>query len=810
MKSQNVIGMAVSLYGIVFSVHAQEIAVDDVTAGGTGATAEKEAPKSRFVEEVIVTAQKREENLQDVPISVQAFSGELLQAKGIDSPAKIQAVTPGMTYTESFSATYIYMRGLGTDAFLSGDPAVSYYVDGVYYPAAFGQNTGFGRVERIEVLKGPQGTLFGRNSTGGAISVTTETPDTTEAYTSVSSSYSSFNTFDFGVLTNLPLTDELAATATFFYKRGDHWYDWADNSPNAGSDFPINWSRAFRGKLRWEPADGLDITVGYTRNESDGAGTTVTGSPNPSLLTQLLGGTPSTEDYKSSADGTLGISTESEVLQGRMNWRTDVVDVAVMASDQSYLLGKNKASINGRPALGYDFDGTAAPIISFGAPIYGDIQTAELQLTSNEGSWGSEWLEWVGGYFYFRSSLGLTPDLGVLGADSAATGSGGGIALNVTPLIALGLPIGSIYDALPPVLQSALGPLPLLRGVIISLDGETDTEAHAVYVQSTAHLNDQVALTLGVRAQDETRKPTVSTFGLKQANGGVLPVFDFVDGSLFPQPETAKRQSISPRVNLTFRLNDDAMVYANWQRAEKSGTFNTINIYTPVDYVGPEKVEAYEVGMKADFLDGLIRLNMAAWHYDIDDLQVQFISLLTGGAISFETAQRARSQGGEVDARFILLPDWIDSLVLSVAGAYVDAKYLEYTGGSGYNKNTGFLELNQDYSGNKMVRTPKWSGSASLAKSWELGWGSVESAVDSYYTSKIWYVASNERYGEESYVLFNARVSALYEPWKLRVTLFGENLSDKAYALSRFPNDFGAPETLAAPRAFGMRVDWSF
>ena len=134
---------------------------------------------SRIVEEVIVTAQKREEDVQDVPIMINAFSGEKLDAFGVESTADLAKITPGLTYTYTYGYSVIYIRGVGTDAFLpNADPSVATYIDGINIGPSQGKQDTLGPVERVEVLKGPQGTLFGRNATGGAINiVTADSPD---------------------------------------------------------------------------------------------------------------------------------------------------------------------------------------------------------------------------------------------------------------------------------------------------------------------------------------------------------------------------------------------------------------------------------------------------------------------------------------------------------------------------------------------------------------------------------------------------------------------------------------------------------
>ncbi len=154
----------------------------------------------------MVTAQKREENLQDVPISVQAFSGDLLDARGIDEPKDLQLITPGLSYTVFAGYSLIYIRGVGTDAFIpSADASVATYIDNLYYPFGHSLAAALGSIDRVEVLKGPQGTLFGRNSTGGAINIVTKEPNPDEAFGDVTVSWERFDTANFRDYANIPL-----------------------------------------------------------------------------------------------------------------------------------------------------------------------------------------------------------------------------------------------------------------------------------------------------------------------------------------------------------------------------------------------------------------------------------------------------------------------------------------------------------------------------------------------------------------------------------------------------------------------------
>ena len=171
--------------------------------------------QSRMLEEVLVTAQKRAENNQDVPISVTAFSEDTLDALGITSPQDLQRVTPDLTYTTTQGASIIYLRGVGSDAYLMADPSVALYIDDVYFPFAQGLAQSFGAIQSIEVLKGPQGTLFGRNAVGGAVNIHSKSPSL-EPEASVQFSYESYDTQSLRLYGSYPITEQLAISVSAF------------------------------------------------------------------------------------------------------------------------------------------------------------------------------------------------------------------------------------------------------------------------------------------------------------------------------------------------------------------------------------------------------------------------------------------------------------------------------------------------------------------------------------------------------------------------------------------------------------------
>ena len=212
---------------------------------------------SRLLEEVVVTAQKRQENVQDVPISMQAFSGEKLDALGITDQVDLQRITPGLNVTEQVSYTITFLRGIGTDATIAADPSVATYIDGIYYPFASNLAQNFGAVERIEVLKGPQGTLFGRNATGGAIAIHTKNPEFDGFSGEALAEVGSFGSSQGRLHVNVPIVDDVALSATAIYSTTDGYYEGRHGNPRRDVGGDLVWRDACGPALRHAVAGGL-------------------------------------------------------------------------------------------------------------------------------------------------------------------------------------------------------------------------------------------------------------------------------------------------------------------------------------------------------------------------------------------------------------------------------------------------------------------------------------------------------------------------------------------------------------------------
>lgn len=737
-----------------------------VLAGyGANAAAEKSPSRNRMLEEVVVTAQKREQDVSDVPIAINAFTEGVLDARGITDPKELAQITPALTVGSQAGFTVTFLRGVGSDAYLLADPSVAMYIDGIYFPFAHGQAQNFGSIERIEVLKGPQGTLFGRNAVGGAISVSTKNPSLDDFYGSIQASYASFDEQQVKGNINIPITETLAVALSGLYSSADNYR----TGTAGGEPLPREETDGVRLKAMWLPVDWIEMLAGAFRLNQTGVSTMFATNSDPS---DVFGATiEPQEGLGGDNDAPTYFDLTNDVVYGHIKILTDWFDVKLMGSVQKV----ESHSL-------YDFDGSPEPLVFFEAAQSADIQTYELQILSNEYSLASDNLDWIIGYYYFEGDQGL---------DSIKFGVAGST-------------IDGFNNILSPVLEP-LGIPDLVPSNQLVASGVLNTESESIFAQGTYHLNEWLALTLGVRAQEETRT-IVESSGAVDTGGSENSYYVNYSG----QSDTTK--SITPKVSFEFRFWDDGLIYASYQEAIKSSTYNVVNFlnFSEPEPVLKEELTAYEIGIKKELFGGSTKLSAAAFYYDIQNLQVQFISLLAGGAVTFENAPAAEVKGVDFDVTTQIFPSLVDNLVATLGGAYVDAIFTSFQEGQGFDE-SGVYSANNDYSGNSIPRSPEVTVTAGLLKSFDLPGGPLEFGVDYYYNSGFFYLAQNTEFNEEkAYEIFGARVSYLHEDWGLRATLYGKNIADTRYNYSRFTNDFGGLDAVAPPENYGIRVNWEF
>jgi iron complex outermembrane receptor protein len=350
-----------------------DAAVPSIPVASPATDTQADAPEpetssgSRVIEEIIVTAQKREERLADVPVSVQAFSGDKLEALGVNGPIDLPQITPGMQYNSLVGYSVVYLRGVGTDVFLpNSDPSVATYIDGIYFPFSHGLATDFGKLERVEVLKGPQGTLFGRNSTGGAINVVTAKPNSKQLEGTFAYEAGSFNQNNFKGYISGPLSDTLALGFSVINNEVDSYYERPSDSRHA--DFPKEITKGFNAKLNWEPTDEFGLTLAALVTRQTGLSSVVTSSFDlkPAGLATLV--TPSPGKYKTDPDDDIHFRASSDTAYGEMRWSPGTSNIKLLGSYQDISTDTS-----------FDFEGSPSDLVNFHPKDQGaKITTSEL------------------------------------------------------------------------------------------------------------------------------------------------------------------------------------------------------------------------------------------------------------------------------------------------------------------------------------------------------------------------------------------------------------------------------------------------
>jgi len=757
----------------------------------------KKQPANRLLEEVLVTAQKRSENVQDVPISIQAFTPAKLEAYGVDSIQDLQTITPGFTVTNNAGFSVFFLRGVGSDAVLPGvDSSVPFYVDGVPLLQAMGTEDTLGRIQRVEVLKGPQGTLFGRNATGGAISVIT--PDPSQEFEGdIRFGVAEYNSKNATAYINVPLTDTLAFNGSYFDSSRTNY------AINTAGGVPDVSSKGGRLKIRWDITDTLSLTPTYSYQTSQGNGALHWQLLRPApVFSAILPADPKFDrtisiDYN--ADGTYGVAPWSNMWGVVLDWHIQGADLKAIYSDQ-------KA---GSDSVSADFDGTAVPLIGANGGVSQTLyqESLELQVLSNEETPYGDRFQWATGVFLLEALGGFDPiefyvapsllDHGIpqLGSELA------GIVSHVTGI--LGLP--DIMD----------------EGIILRNYGLLESTSYSAFFQGTYSFGSTIDFTLGARYQEENRR----MYGLKTTtpttDGDELYLFGVEDEDI---PELNPKQ-ISARAALQWWVADGSQIYTSWARGWKNPTYNTVhllgNTLDTVEKLLAEKVDTIELGLKSQLFDGDLQLNLTAFYTVQDNPLISRIALLAGSVTDFTNGEENVVKGIEGDFLFVPMPSWNPGLVISGSGSYIDATITKYENGKGFDETTGLAFgdggstalPSRDFSGNKVPRVPEYMYVLGINQRIDFDSGhALELGIDTAYDSGFYFSAQNSEFTKRGSVQhYNARISYIYLPNDFEITAYVKNITDELYAESAFESDFGA--VLIAdenPRVFGLRASISF
>jgi iron complex outermembrane receptor protein len=718
------------------------------------------------LDEILVTAQKRVERLQSVPISLSTFSSDQLHDLGIEDTQSLHAVAPGVVFNNRGPIAQPFIRGVGTTLSLLGlESSVASYVDDQYYPRPVGGIMELPDIERIEILKGPQGVLYGRNATGGAVRIVTRNPGENPG-ARVKLSGGSYDYYKVSAYVEGALTDTLSANASSLSAQRDGFARQREPGLNDLDDLDV---QTYRGKLRWLGPSSIvaQLAFDYTqRADTSGAETIdITSDKSPVLgpfsfsigpaLAEGLGGpvgpapighvvaTGKSQDaVRSGVDGNNRLAMFNAQLNVDLT-----LEGMVFSSITTYQ--DSESEINTA-----DFD--ASGLIM--SDVYDEEENRAISQEFRIRSENDSRLSWLAGTYYFESEGEYQ------------------IWFDARELASAGF-------------QTLASPRSAL-----------DTTAWAVFGQGTYRFNDVWALTLGGRYSVEDKSVQTSL-----ANGDD----DWAE--------------FTPKAVLEYHW-DRGMGYLSYSQGFKSGGFAYPFIKGLSDAsVDAEVLEMWELGVKTDLLDNTLRVNGSLYFYDYEDLQVNRNAGLVPGVgivLPVENAGGAEAVGLEVDLT------WRATTQLTFTAGLnaMDTQYTRYQATPSVYNTTDIpgpvvVALpSYNAAGDDMIRAPEFSAYLSLNYNFELSGGAsvplnlLYSHKSSYNFDLIPGNASNrvDEYKSEAYELLNARIAYVPASERWSLALWGRNLTDEEYFDEVVAFATAVRATVGAPRTYGVDVIWGF
>lgn len=715
------------------------------------------AQQSAGLEEVVVTALRREENLQRTPVSVTALTATALEQRGIENVADLgnRIANLSMISGQGGGSTQnqISIRGVGqSDFILTSDQSVGLYVDGVYVARSLGAALDLLDIERIEVLRGPQGTLFGRNTTAGAVQVISA-PPLKQFGGSLEATTGSDDRADVKGVVNVPLLDGklLARLSVASLQQGGYGRRLAQNSD--GADHDILAARlAFRATL----SDSVDADLVFD-------GTRRRGHGGLARLTRIDPTDPNLAFYNSTltaqglapADGRWITADTSDTYAGDRN-HDDNNTFGLAATLNWYLGDVTAKSITAYRRIGatssYDFDGTPYPLSEQLLNLRQNQLSQELQLSGR--SFGDR-LKWIVGGFYFHENASDNQDVPFY-----------------QPVVATG---GGAFRRLP-------------GGFSFTSFIDQSTDSYAVYGQATYQLVKDLSATFGLRYTDERKE-----------------LYSYLTGAFARAPGTVAQSwtDVSPRFGLDYQISDELMAYASVSRGFRSGGFNGRNTTpSPPASYDPETIWAYEVGVKSEMLNKRLRLNAAGFYYDYSDFQGLTLDSFSGITITTGNIAKVELYGAEVE----LQARPTDALQVYAGIGYTHQRISDVKAGAQ-------ITIRSD---TRLVNAPDWTVSVGFDYTIPLQqFGTLELHGDYSFKSGVEFFLPN--YPDEhqpAYDVVNARLTwrPASAPWE--VQFFVNNIGDERYRLfAENGSALGIPATTAIysrPREWGLRGKYRF
>lgn len=732
------------------------------------------------IEEVIVTAERREASLQEVPVAVSSFSQHDLLTQQVSTIGDLQALVPNLSiHAGDANNAVVYIRGIGQiDSIAFFEPGVGIYLDDVYLGRAQGAFLDVVDVERIEVLRGPQGSLYGRNTVGGAIKYVSAKP-TAENSGELSATLGNYDRLDLKASISGPIMGESLSGRLNLAKMTHEGYTDNQFDGNKDGDRDVLFAR---GMLQYQPNDmfSLQLAIDYSDGEPNRSRTPSKETPINLLIvdpytfglsTQTFAA--DSDPFKVNADFNHTEFTETKGYSVNMTW--NIKEKLSFKSISSYREMEYGTEI--------DLDGT--PLNAFGIFYFNDQSqvSQEFQL-----SYQGDRISAVSGIYYFNEK-GDTFDGGVF------------------------------------------------SNFLIAAAGEADfsTDSYAIFSQFDYAFTEQLTVTFGFRYTEEEKdyKRQTEDFNLTAIAGISIDPITFAVNYANPQllnprstnlklgggigaprplanPDSAEFDNFSPKFGLKYQWNEDTNLYFTASTSFKSGGFNGRLSDGQLEPYEEETLTSFELGITTQGINDRVRLNTALFYNQYDDLQVSsFEATQDGSALLpvFSNAGEAVIQGIELELTALLT----DKLTLNANIGYLNAEYKQFFAKADTTTNT-VIDVSDE---REMVNAPEWDAFLGLTYKMALGdWGQLTLLADMSYRSKTYLeVNSSENLAQGGYTLFNTAFifESADDHWQ--IILGAKNLSDKEYRthafdLSAFPGvELGYYN---APQTYSLGITYSF
>ncbi|MDP7593700.1 MAG: TonB-dependent receptor [Litorilituus sp.] len=724
------------------------------------------APQSAL-EVIQVTAQKRSADAQKTPISINVLGADDLKEKGIEKIDDLQYSVPNLHMTESGISTQIYIRGIGTGNNQGFEQSVGQYIDGIYYGRQQLLRMPFLDLERVEVLKGPQSILFGKNSVAGALNLSSAKP--TQDFTAhFDASYQpEFGATEINGMVSGGLTEILSAR---FAVRDYQEEGYIDNTTKQRDETERD-EQAYRLSLLWEPTDDLNVLLKVEHDEFNGEGRQIEiVQDDPNLETglryaQYLGlfGYPD-----GVADSELNYVRQADDDEFSHN-EVDNVTLTANYMLNDYTLTSITSLVSYEFTEECDCDYVAAPVFNVDINESYDQFSQEFRIVSPL----SETFDWIGGFYFQQSETDFDDRIKV--------------------------PLNSIL----PLANTALAPI---ADTSAGRNYTLDSTMWSAFFQGNYHINDDLTLTVGARYTDE-KKDAHREINIRELAGSTIGGGDIVadpmaailynvgfaiqneQSTLSPQghnlTDSRDETAFTPLVSVQYKLDEDVMTYASATTGFKAGGFDARANNIDSWEFEEEEATSFEWGIKSALLENTLEVNLAVYRTNYDNLQISQFD----GTLGFNVgnAKETVVQGMEIDGRWLVMDTDAGTLTMNYAVAYLDHEFKDFKNGNCYNRQEpdgdigpGGVQL-CDFTGKSGQYTPKFTGNLGFDYFRSISFWGFEyfrANLGFYHTSKQnVHPNLDPLYTIDGYTKVDARIALEAESWS--IALFGKNLTDE-------------------------------